>query len=127
MKLQIIVLAITLSFMNVTAGSAGKYVAPHHHHFHKWYQEIQKLLGISGCCDEENNDCGPVENYEDMAVGARVFLEDGKWHYTGAEVKKYYVNTPDGKAHACRQPITDGFGNRTGMTFYCLFLPQPMT
>lgn len=127
MKLRLIMLAITLIMVSVQAGKAEKYEAPGHHQYHEWYQAIQSLLRIGGCCDEQSNDCGPVDAYIDLNMGARVLLEDGKWHNTGVDVQKYYVDTPDGKAHACRQPETNNYSLPTGkFIFYCLFLPRPM-
>lgn len=127
MRLRLIMLAILIIVAGQEASGAEKYVAPNHHLYHEWYQTIQSLLMIGGCCDEANNDCGPVDSYLDLNSGAKVLLEDRKWHDTGDNVQKYYVDTPDGKAHACRQPDTNNFGFPTGkFTFYCLFLPRPM-
>ncbi len=110
------------------ANSEEKYVAPGHHHFHHWYQTIQEKLGIWGCCDKENNDCGPVADFKDLGIGgARVLLpDDSKWHYTD-KAKKYYVDTPDGRAHVCRQPEVNSFGRPVNeFRFFCVFLPNPV-
>ena len=105
----------------VTAVFASQYVAPEHHKFHTWYKQIQVELNISNCCDELNNDCGPIgHNYVDLGYnGTKVLMEDGVW-YIVRTTKKYYVDTPDGGAHVCRKPYASG----KGYNFYCIFLPQ---
>lgn len=115
-----------LAFITSTA-HADPYVAPGHHEFHAWYQQIQVELKISNCCDEQNNDCGPVgQNYVDLgAMGTNVLLEDGQWHFAQT-AKKYYVDTPDGGAHVCRMPASFSQDEVPGKQFffYCIFLPQ---
>jgi len=105
-----------------------QYIAPGHEKFHHWYQYIQKQLGVTGCCDDLSRDCGPVESFVDNGASiVKVLLEDGKWHYVGSETMIFYVDTPDGKAHACRQPRFD-WEKQIALetfTFYCLFLPIP--
>lgn len=62
----------------VTAVFASQYVAPEHHKFHTWYKQIQVELNISNCCDELNNDCGPIgHNYVDRLQ--RHKSSDGRW------------------------------------------------
>lgn len=88
-------------------GYYENYIAPGHHEFHQWYQEIQKQLNITGCCDAKSRDCGPVSKYQITQSGMiRVLMEDGNWYFTGT-AKVYFVSTPDGRAHACRQPEYD--------------------
>lgn len=117
---------MTLSLIPANPALADGYVAPQHHHYHQWYQDIQKQLGISGCCDEENNDCGPVPDFQDLGVaGVRVLLPDDLNWYDADEARKYYVDTPDGRAHVCRQPAMNLFGLYMGeFYFYCVFLPN---
>jgi len=96
------------------------YVAPGHDRNHHWYQTLQ-ANGLS-CCDEKRRDCGPVDDYKDiLSGGAEVLLEDNKWYFAKTD-NKFYVDTPDGKAHVCRRPATNG-----GFTFYCIFLPKGYT
>gem|GEM_PF-4687370 len=97
----------------------AEYVAPGHHQHHAFYKQIQAELGVNGCCDDESRDCGPVADYVDlMADGTKVLMEDNQWHL--AQTRKFYVDTPDGRAHVCRQPV--GLGS---FSFYCIFLPNP--
>lgn len=116
------IMAVLLLFVAPTIAWADPYVAPGHHQFHSWYKQIQAELGIYGCCDSQNNDCGPVQdNYIDLGMGGvKVLLEDGNWHVI-QNTKKYYVDTPDDGAHVCRKPI----GISLGFAFYCVFLPIP--
>ncbi len=125
MKTLIALLGLVLSFFAVPA-QAEKYVAPGHHEYHWWYQQIQKELGVTGCCDDNLQDCGPVERYVDLGeAGVKVILEDGKEHLANPS-RKFYVNTPDGRAHVCRQPNTDSnYWVTTRFFFYCIFLPNP--
>lgn len=101
------------------------YVAPEHQEFHWWYKEIQKQLNITGCCDEEGQDCGPVSQYQTTPSGmVKVLMEDGNWYLTGT-AKIFYVSTPDGRAHVCRQPKFD-YDLKVksgGYNFYCVFIP----
>lgn len=125
---EVLLILVALVF-SVTETSAEKYVAPGHHHFHSWYKKIQKELGISNCCDEQSNDCGPVDSYIDLGYGrgAKVILEDQKWYDTQDSHKKYYVDTPDGRAHVCRQPSRNDYGHLSGgFSFFCVFLPKPV-
>ncbi len=104
------------------------YEAPGHHHFHEWYQMVQKKLGIDSCCDDKSRDCGPVEEYTISVDGIiSVQLEDGKWHPINTSVRIIYIDTPDGKAHACREPDRDDFSKvlLDTFTFHCLFMPIP--
>ena len=106
------------------------YIAPGHHKFHHWYQYIQRELNIieGGCCDEESQDCGPVADFIDLGnYEIKLLMEDGQWHPIGSETMVYYVDTPDGGAHACREPDKD-FENKVyldSFSFYCVFLPAP--
>lgn len=123
MKIILVLLGLVLGSF-ATAAHAGKYVAPGHHEYHWWYQQIQKELGVTGCCDDNLQDCGPVERYVDLGEsGVKVILEDGKEHLANPS-RKFYVSTPDGRAHICRQPQTNMFGYPSGdFSFYCVFLP----
>ena len=106
------------------------YVAPGHHQFHPWYQYIQRQLNIAegGCCDKESQDCGPVADFVDLGnYQIKLLLEDGNWHSINSETMVYYVDTPDGGAHACREPDKD-YDNKVyldSFSFYCVFLPVP--
>lgn len=116
-----------LAWMTTRNAWGKSYVAPGHHMYHWWYQKIQAELGISGCCDINSQDCGPVATYDDRGGQGKVsvVLEDGKWHSTG-QARVFYVDTPDGGGHACRKPKTDSEGNEVGtFYFYCVFLPKP--
>lgn len=121
--------AFTFLLIGMSAAESGSYVAPDHHRFHAWYQAVQAELGISGCCDKNNQDCGPVADYHDLGEGGvNVFLpDDGRWHFT-EEARKYYVDTPDGRAHVCRQPMGNSLvGGPEEFLFYCVFLPNPLS
>lgn len=124
---------VVLSGMTVVDARAEwehAYSAPGHHEYHEWYQSVQKSLGVAGCCDEDSKDCGPVAKYIDPGVekDIRVLLEDGEW-YVAFGAKKFYVDTPDGRAHVCRKPsypsVTNFGKSASGFNFYCVFVPRP--
>lgn len=99
------------------------YLAPGHDKHHDWYQHIQReRADIGGCCDSENNDCGPVEwsQVRESPQGLEVQLEDGNWHLYTGEWYDIYTGTPEGKVHVCRKPKHD----KSGFHFYCLFYPK---
>ncbi len=120
---RLIIIVICLFAYGSAFAEQEQYVAPGHHEFHPWYQKMQLLNGWN-CCDEKAQDCGPIEKYRDVSEDTtEVLLEDGKWYV--AKTNKTYVDTPDGKAHVCRQPMMDNYGNRReGFHFYCVFLPR---
>lgn len=124
------VITIALALLTLTTiVTASQYVAPDHYKFHDWYKQIQAELGITGCCDEFSNDCGPIgDQYVDLgAQGVKVQLEDGNWHMSAAFARRY-VSTPDGGAHVCREPASSRPEDAMpGQLYYiyCVFLPPP--
>ena len=109
----------------VHADEPSSYMAPGHGRFHHWYQYQQERLGVLTCCDEHSRDCGPVRDYRFLPDGSlEVFLEDGRWHtYTANPPNIFFVNTPDGRAHICRQPDV---AEPDAFKFYCAFLPDTL-
>ncbi|OGG86162.1 hypothetical protein A2392_01725 [Candidatus Kaiserbacteria bacterium RIFOXYB1_FULL_46_14] len=121
-------LTICFIFFAVNTATADEvgYTAPGHGEYHHWYQMIQKQLGINDCCDDESRDCGPVEAYQDPGFEKDliVLLENKKW-YSAYKARKFYVNTPDGRAHVCRMPGFNHLGTPNGgFVFFCVFVPE---
>jgi len=133
---QLLASLVVLFFLSGASSTSAEpmhhledYHAPGHHQFHHWYQQMQARPDIGGgCCDENSQDCGPVDDYLDFGGNnVWVLLEDAKWHRVSSEARIIRVVTPDGKAHACRKPEINWDLNLVLDTFqfFCVFLPVP--